>query len=1301
QILFLLLFPAIFVQAKQNNSIDWKRCSNADAKCFVEGSCIKVYSAPTHEEHYELRPFIDVPSKLVDEKCNTGVQLIPLSDEKVMIKIQVIGEELKDNLIGLYQEDTLLIGCEADSDGKNVKIIHDNGFIKKKTKPVLYEEFSMFESKYALCVLTIGRYNKFFLPTIIKVPKSPPTPMPRTILKFHPAHIQDRQTAPAGTLKHGEIPFSNFYGMFEYAKAQLCDSDIIKPQPPRENLHVQRVKDPARFKIDCSNYKEELGVEYDYQLFIQQKTGTPTEAEALVCDSTSGTFKGTTNDPSNDTLIEQSDFSAYCAVDIAKTCANPLINSTLPKDKKPTFTAGNATHSANLTCPGGRWQIQNEYYEWIYPECKEDDMTPNTGAFYMTYPSGMISRMTEGECYKEYDCRKKSNIANTTFMRMTGKEISCTGGRIMRVKFNNITYNETLYKCDTVSGTWKSENGKVSLNGNARVICEERAPPKTEPYTLAQIIGYSGAGMIAAIPIAVGMVYFGFRLNKRSGHMGAMMRLNGWKKKKREDKLALAADVFGKAFVTTPRATVRILTALELIEHMLKMEEEDPDVWELSYPFLHRLYGASRMRGNRLTGLFTRYLFLEVKKIIDKHGWISDTKITRTQNKGYIRTAALRLLFYCRFNSGNEEVTKFIGEGFEKLRYNAVEQYPHCGMLWSHVATTRCKAMNQRFFNDILRISEGHEPMEIPEEDRFLEIGNINEQAAAAVGGALCWQGKHWQPNRTPLVPVNALGLSYIKGIMRSSQTDMGLVMRATYEFEHMKEVVQMISKEKMDEFLERTMRICACHGQERVAQRLEDFYLYEETPEEKRLRKDPSKKIARAYPVTDRFRKIVSEQRIFEKALAEDESLIIDWLTKRTDKKNPSTSSSEESKVTSKSEQGDSSNVQSAAMISSKSLASDESFFTALLQDPIVITRIRECRATADEQKKYRAILAQIFTLDTFICARVKFAMDDIIEILDKTKEIVRTEPMLIEDVPAGITVVTDLHGKLYELHRVLQSNSVDGKPGYECGKYLFLGDYVDRGMMGVEVVMALFIFKILYPDTIFLLRGNHEFAANNRKDGFGAEMYDRFDEDDAELLYAVINNTFGYLSIAAIIGNKIFCAHAGVSTSSFNRHEMRRLEKPYHMSTWDPLLHDIVWSDPSLNMKGVYFNSSRGTSMLFGEDEFVHAMENIDCVGMIRGHETMRKGFMLSWNRLLSVFTITGKGQDGAIALVDENLNVSVRIFEVDNSEWEIYEELASGVGKKKQVEEKSDRAAKTMEDEKSAKSAKTQFDFQVKKQ
>lgn len=70
----------------------------------------------------------------------------------------------------------------------------------------------------------------------------------------------------------------------------------------------------------------------------------------------------------------------------------------------------------------------------------------------------------------------------------------------------------------------------------------------------------------------------------------------------------------------------------------------------------------------------------------------------------------------------------------------------------------------------------------------------------------------------------------------------------------------------------------------------------------------------------------------------------------------------------------------------------------------------------------------------------------------------------------PGIIHVVGDTHGQYQDLRHIFD---IYGEPSSE-NPYLFNGDYVDRGSMGTEIVIALFAWKLAIPDSIYMNRGN-----------------------------------------------------------------------------------------------------------------------------------------------------------------------------------------------------------------------------------
>ena len=70
-------------------------------------------------------------------------------------------------------------------------------------------------------------------------------------------------------------------------------------------------------------------------------------------------------------------------------------------------------------------------------------------------------------------------------------------------------------------------------------------------------------------------------------------------------------------------------------------------------------------------------------------------------------------------------------------------------------------------------------------------------------------------------------------------------------------------------------------------------------------------------------------------------------------------------------------------------------------------------------------------------------------------------------------ITIVGDIHGQFFDFIKLIDDDT--GGP-LETTKYIFLGDYVDRGSFSIEVLGLILAIKIRFKGTVFMLRGNHE---------------------------------------------------------------------------------------------------------------------------------------------------------------------------------------------------------------------------------
>ena len=83
---------------------------------------------------------------------------------------------------------------------------------------------------------------------------------------------------------------------------------------------------------------------------------------------------------------------------------------------------------------------------------------------------------------------------------------------------------------------------------------------------------------------------------------------------------------------------------------------------------------------------------------------------------------------------------------------------------------------------------------------------------------------------------------------------------------------------------------------------------------------------------------------------------------------------------------------------------------------------------------------------------------------------------------------------------------------------KYIFIGDFVDRGYHSVETLSYLFCLKAKYPDRILLLRGNHESRQITQVYGFYDECLRKYGNAN---VWKYLTDLFDYLPLTAVVEN------------------------------------------------------------------------------------------------------------------------------------------------------------------------------------
>lgn len=229
-----------------------------------------------------------------------------------------------------------------------------------------------------------------------------------------------------------------------------------------------------------------------------------------------------------------------------------------------------------------------------------------------------------------------------------------------------------------------------------------------------------------------------------------------------------------------------------------------------------------------------------------------------------------------------------------------------------------------------------------------------------------------------------------------------------------------------------------------------------------------------------------------------------------------------------------------------------------------------------------------------------------------DKAADIFQSEPIILK-VPHDCIIVGDLHGHILDLLRIFKTF---GLPPEQ--KYLFLGDYVDRGEFSTETMTLLFTLKALYPNEMYMIRGNHEFAEMTNRCGFSTELYQIYGDTSMETAFLF---AFSMMPLAATINEKILCIHGGIGPNFKFINQINSINRPLYDFDHEPAA-TILWSDPSENVSG-YMPSQRGSGAVFGRAALDKFMEDNKIDLLVRAHECASNGVaIMLGGKLMTVF-------------------------------------------------------------------------------
>ena len=150
---------------------------------------------------------------------------------------------------------------------------------------------------------------------------------------------------------------------------------------------------------------------------------------------------------------------------------------------------------------------------------------------------------------------------------------------------------------------------------------------------------------------------------------------------------------------------------------------------------------------------------------------------------------------------------------------------------------------------------------------------------------------------------------------------------------------------------------------------------------------------------------------------------------------------------------------------------------------------------------------------------------------------------------------------------------------------------------------------------------------------------------------MWQLFTDVFDYLPIAAIIDNKVFCVHGGLSPTLHYIDDIKQIQRVQEIPHEGPFA-DLMWSDPDSDKPG-FSISARGAGYIFGEDVCLRFLQENDMTRVYRAHQLCKDGYLQQFGgKLATIWSAPNYCYRyenlASILELDEQLSEHFNIFE-----------------------------------------------------